>query len=583
LKKTQLCFKIRLLILKIFQGNMKIKKILLLVLVCLVIAGLASIMVLNSYKKDRQMLEVAQSMLYENKINDAKVLFSRLEYSYWIKNQARLGSIITGILSNGEYNDVPLPGKNTINIDHYYLPCLLRRLLASSAFNRCIQLVKVGRYYEVEAADLYYAAALLENGKAGEAFSLYSGLSDSLKKTFLGNRLKETFELLRAGAHSIVRDRFGKLLGTIGADRQFKFYRPQYRSFIQPVVIKEILNDEIPKGLRLSIDLDLSRLALESLGENQGSIVLIQPDTGEILAAVSDEKTGGKMGEGSSPAFEQMLEPASISKLITVTAAFRDKLDPGQEIAGMTCRGAKKYSGKVLYCPAARGKLYGLEHALAVSCNTAFADLGVKIGWEKMLEELRLFGFDSQVRNPFPLGKIIIKKGDDRALADLAIGLENTVLTPVHAALTAAVFANDGYWIYPELFYAADGFAGLSPKEIQIKNFKRKKILDENWLPAVRDGMRAVTRYGGTAGFIAPPGFRVYMKTGTGGSYRDGYHVNYIGYVPGDQGNIAFCVRVTNKRTSLRVRRAAFQTNRELLIHLQHLAAHRGENWLPKR
>jgi len=559
---------------------MKINKILLLVLACLVIAGLASIMALNSYKKNLQTLEMAQSLLFEYKINEAKTLFSRLDGSFWIKQQARLGSIIIDILSNQQHNDVPLPGKYIIDIDHYHLPSLLRRLLASSAFNQCIRLAKIGRFYELDAANLYYSAALLENGKPDEAFRCYSALTDRLKKTFLGNRLKETFQLLQAGNRSMVWDRTGKLLGTIGADRQFKFYRPQYRSFIQPVITKEILSDEIPKGLRLSIDLELSRLALESLGENQGSIVLIQPDTGEILAAVSDEKTGEKLGEGSSPAFEQMLEPASISKLITITAAFRNKLDPGQEIAGMTYWGAKRYSGKVLYSPAVHGKLQGLEDALAISSNTAFADLGVKIGWEKMLEELRLFGFDSQVKNPFSLGKIIIKKGDNRALADLAIGLENTVVTPVHAALTAAVFANDGYWVYPGLFYAPDGFVGLSPKE--IKNFKKEKILDENWLPAVRDGMRAVTTYGGTAAFIAPTDFQVYMKTGTGGNYRDGFHVNYIGYVPKDQGNIAFCVRVTNKRNSSQARQAAYQTNRELLIHLKHLAAHRGENWLPK-
>ncbi|NIM17132.1 MAG: hypothetical protein GTO45_34455 [Candidatus Aminicenantes bacterium] len=562
---------------------MKIKKILLLVLLCLVIAGLASIMIFNSYKKDRQKLELAQSLLYENKINEANALFSRLEDSFWIKNQARLGSIITSILSYDEYKDVPLPEKDTINIDHYHLPSLLRRLLSSSAFNRCTQLAKIGKFYEMEAADLYYPAALLENGKPGEAFRWYSDLSDRLKNTFLGNRLKETFELLHTGAHSIIRDRTGKLVGTIGADRQFKFYRALYRSFIQPVIIKEIINHEIPKGLRLSIDLELSRLALKSLGENQGSIVLIQPDTGEVLAAVSDEKTGEKIGDGSSPAFEQMLEPASILKLITVTAAFRNKFDPEREIAGMTCRGAKRYSGKILYCPAAQGELYGLEHALAVSCNTAFADLGVKIGWEKMLEELRLFGFDSQMKNPFALGKIIIKKGDNRALADLAIGLENTVLTPVHAALTGAVFANDGSWVYPELFYATDGFVGLSPKKIKIKRLKGVKILDEHWLPAIRNGMRAVTRYGGTAGFIAPTGFQVYMKTGTGGSYRDGFHVNYIGYVPKDQGNIAFCVRLTDKRTSFRARRAAYQTNRELLIRLKQLAAQRDMNWQPKK
>ena len=556
---------------------MKIKKILLLALVCLGIAGLASILVSSSYRKDRQTLEMAQSLLYENKINEANALFSRLEGSSWIKKPARLGSIIIDILSNDQFHGLPLPEKYTINIDHYHLPSLLRRLLASSAFDRCIQLAKVGKFYEMEAADLYYSAALLENGKPEDAFRCYPGLSDRLKKTYLGNSLKETFELLHAGAHSIVRDRTGKLLGTIDADGQFKFYRPQYRFFIQPVVIKEIINHEIPKGLRLSIDLELSQLALESLGENQGSIVSIQPDTGEVLAAVSDEKTGEKMGNGSSPAFEQMLEPASISKLITITAAYRNKLDPEQEIAGMTSQGAKRYSGKILHSPAVQGELPGMEHALAVSNNTAFADLGIKIGWEKMLEELRLFGFDSQMQNPFPLGKIITKKGNDRALADLAIGLENTVLTPVHAALTAAVFANDGYWVYPGLLSAADGFVGLSPKQIKIS--KGEKILEENWLPAVRDGMRAVTRYGGTAAFIAPPGFQVYMKTGTGGNYRDGFHVNYIGYVPGDQGNIAFCVRITDKKTSFQARRAAYQTNREFLIHLKQMVERRRRNW----
>jgi hypothetical protein len=148
---------------------MKIKKILFLLLLCLVIAGLASIMVFNSYKKDRQTLAAAQSLLYENKINKANVLFSSLEGSFWIKNQARLGSLITGILSNHQYKDVPLPEKDTINIDHYHLPSLLRKLLASSAFTRCIQLAKIGKFYEMEAADLYCSAALLENGNPGEA------------------------------------------------------------------------------------------------------------------------------------------------------------------------------------------------------------------------------------------------------------------------------------------------------------------------------------------------------------------------------------------------------------------------------
>jgi peptidoglycan glycosyltransferase len=389
----------------------------------------------------------------------------------------------------------------------------------------------------------------------------------------MGNRLKQTFAFLRAGARKIVRDRRGELVGFIGAAGEFTFYRPEYHAYFQPVVINEIKNSTIPRGFRLSIDLELSRMALESLGDKRGSIVLVKPGTGEILAAVSDEKTVKKMGGGSSPAFEQMLEPASILKLVTLTAALRKGLNPDMEITGMNCRGAKRYSGKILYCPSAQGELYGLEHALAVSCNTAFADLGVAVGWEKMLAELRLFGFDMEQENPFPFGRIIIDKGDKRALADLAIGLENTVITPVHGAFIAAVFANNGTWVYPELVSGRDGFTGLCPTRIKSIGgiAKGVRILNEEWLPPIRDAMWAVTRYGGTAAFIAPIGFQVSMKTGTGGNARNGFHINYIGFGPGDRGDIAFCVRVTGKRTSYRIRRAGYRVNRDLLTGLKRL------------
>ena len=174
---------------------MNIKKILLSVLVCLVIAAVISIVLINSYKKDLQPLELAQSLLYENKINEAKLLFSRLEESSWIKKHARLGSIITAILCDTDYKDIPLPEKDIIKIDDFHLHSLLRRQLASSAFNRCIRLANIGQFYELEAADLYYSAALLEKGKTRQAFDGYVSLSDRVKKTFPGKRLKETFVL----------------------------------------------------------------------------------------------------------------------------------------------------------------------------------------------------------------------------------------------------------------------------------------------------------------------------------------------------------------------------------------------------
>jgi penicillin-binding protein A len=562
---------------------MKNKKILLSVTLFLLASLIAAILIIDSYKKNHRQLKQAQQFIYQNKIPKASKLFHELIESRWVKEQARLGQTITAILNEEDNNSQPLPEPEAITIDDYQLYSLLKRTFRKAAFVKCIKLAELGQNYGHQGANLYLSAALLETGNTKQAYNLYRRLPDRFKYTQLGNRLKETFTLLQEGAYQIVRDRKGKLLGSIDAARKFHYHRPGYRTLIQPVIIKELLNTSIKKGVRLSIDLELSFLAYEALADQRGSIVLVKPDNGEILAAISDRRTAKKMGRASamrasarrasSPAFEQMLEPASISKLITTTAAFRNQLDPEKEIAGKKCRGSRRFDGKILYCPSARQQLESFEQALAVSCNTSFADLGVKLGWENMLAELRLFGFDSHTNNPIPMGKIIIPSGDRRSLADLSIGLENTVITPVHGAMIAAVFANNGRWFYPELVHGDDGLTGLTPHNRKsIKGVaKGKKILEESWLPAIHNAMWAVTQYRGTAGFIAPSGFTVHMKTGTGGTYRDGFHINYIGYAPADntKDNIAFCVRVNGKRSSYRVRRAGYRVNRDLLYRIK--------------
>jgi len=548
---------------------MKIKKILLTLLPVLFISLLVSLLILNSYKKAQHRLTLTQSRLRDNKIEEAKEQFYKLENSLWIKNKAHLGTLIINVLNGEKVNYSLLPDKESIFIEDYFLPQLMQRELLSASFTACINLARIGRFYRLMAADLFLAAALLEKGQSDEAIRLYSQLPVNLKNSYLGKRLAISFDLLDRGAAKIVRDRNGIILGTIDIGGEFNFHRKVYGSILQPGIINETLDSEFLKGIRLSIDLQLSSLARLRLGNHRGSIVLVEPETGEILAAVCDKRTAKQMGNGSSPPFEQMLEPASISKLITITAAFRNKLNIEEQIDRINCRGFKRYSGKILYCPAAKGKLHGLNHALAVSCNIAFADLAVKVGWEKMLEELRLFGFDNQTATPYPLGDIIIGQGDDRNLADLGIGLENTVVTPLHTALIAAVFANDGYWVSPQLFHAGDGLIGISPQK--QSPLPRAKILFEEWLPAIREAMWTVTRDGGTAAYVAPFGSPVYMKTGTGGNYRDGFHINYIGYTSTKLGTIAFSVRITGKRTSFRARKAGYEVTKHLLSALNSL------------
>jgi peptidoglycan glycosyltransferase len=293
---------------------------------------------------------------------------------------------------------------------------------------------------------------------------------------------------------------------------------------------------------------------------------MLEPTTGEILAAVSDSQSQRR---NAIPAFEQLREPASISKLITTTAALRAGLDADAEIAKMECNGAERYHGGILYCSYKAGPLRGLNRAMAVSCNIAFANLGVRIGRTQLLGELRRFGFDRQAVSGINFGRVEGAIRNDRDLADLSIGLEATSITPLHAALIAAAFANGGIMPEPRVAHASDGLLGLSP--VLSETEKGRIVVDPEMAAIGVASMEAVTRFGGTGYNLAPAGFTFAMKTGTAADGRTGYHTNYIGFFPVADPQVAFCVRVTHQRTSNRVRRASVMVMRRLFQNLDTL------------
>ena len=79
--------------------------------------------------------------------------------------------------------------------------------------------------------------------------------------------------------------------------------------------------------------------------------------------------------------------------------------------------------------------------------------------------------------------------------------------------------------------------------------------------------MEAVATFG-TGASLAPRGFALAMKTGTAAEPGRGYHVNYIGAGPLPDPTFAFCVRVTNERSSPAVTRAAREVTARLLAAL---------------
>jgi peptidoglycan glycosyltransferase len=413
-------------------------------------------------------------------------------------------------------------------------------------------------------ADLYAAALAFERGDEAGARARARTSRVSLDSRGLGSRLQRALAARDAGAVTLLLDRRGELAATVDHDGRLAG-TPDTAPLLAGVLERLGTARDGPAA-RLTVDLALSRLARQALGAVRGSIVIVDPASGAVRAAVSDARTASTEG---AAAFEQRREPASIAKVLTAAAAYRAGKDADAEIGRMTCTGVGRYGGKPLWCAWPAGPLQGLDHALAVSCNVAFANLGVPLGAERLVEEYRLWGFDAEVSRLLGAAGRVHTPVTPRQTADLAIGLEQVDVTPLHAALLAAVVANGGRLPEPMLWLGRCGGLGLATDEVPAS--AGSAVLEPTVARRLRRAMQAAAESGTGAG-LAPPGFPVAMKTGTAAQRGVGYHVNYIGFGPLPEPSVAFCVRVTHEPTSPAVTRAAREVTRRLL---QLLAAGR--------
>ena len=407
---------------------------------------------------------------------------------------------------------------------------------------------------------LYAAALAFERGDETAARAIAAESSVPMASRGLGARLQRALGARNAGASTFLLDRHGELVATVA--------RGAVAAEIDAAPFLAGVLERLPalpagEAVRLSIDLSLSRAAREALDGRRGSIVLLEPRTGEVLVAVSDESTSAAEG---AAAFTQKREPASVAKVLTAAAAYRAGIDADAEIARMTCTGVERYGGRPLWCAWPAGPLAGLDHALAVSCNVAFANLGVRVGARRLVDEYRRWGFDGDAGVLLGAsGRVHTSPRTARQLADLSVGLELADVTPLHAALLAVVVANEGRLPEPVLVTGSCGPLGLA--DSPLPRPAGREVLAPAIARRLGQAMGAAAAYGTGAG-LAPPGFPIAVKTGTAAERGSGYHVNYIGAGPWPHATIAFCLRVTDERSSPAVTRAAREVAHRLLAAL---------------
>ena len=164
------------------------------------------------------------------------------------------------------------------------------------------------------------------------------------------------------------------------------------------------------QDVRLTIDRSLQQAAVDQLKGKHGAVVILNPQTGDVLALysepsyslaeVDDEATWIRLeaNERDKPLVSRALGayyiPGSTFKTVTMTAAFL----AGEQDTEFTCSGAGYYAAQganVIFDDGGPGEVHGrigIDTAYEVSCNQYFAQMGVKLGAEKLKRAAQLLG-----------------------------------------------------------------------------------------------------------------------------------------------------------------------------------------------
>lgn len=328
--------------------------------------------------------------------------------------------------------------------------------------------------------------------------------------------------------------------------------------------------------LHLGLDIKTQLIAEELMQGKVGSVVAIEPQTGEILALVSSPNWDPRslIGKDRSKNYQKLLKdpnkplmnratqaqysPGSTFKLLQALAGLQEKVISPQ--TQYVCNGP---STRPIRCTHSHGTLVNLEEGIEQSCNPYFWSLYrdmlqkdgygddnslFKNNYKEWIDHMKSFGLGSklsgtdireQSSGALPsiglYDKIYGSTGWKAiTIRSLSIGQGEILVTPLQLANMVAAVANKGYYITPHL-----------NRNDSMKSNVNQTSIDEEHFDVVHRGMERVMT-DGTGKWYNVPELQICGKTGTVQNPHGKDHALFVGFAPKDDPKIAIAVAVEN-------------------------------------
>jgi penicillin-binding protein 2 len=296
------------------------------------------------------------------------------------------------------------------------------------------------------------------------------------------------------------------------------------------------------QDLKLTIDIDLQRIAELALGEANGAVVAMDPRNGQILALVSHpnydpnafsvrigrEEWNQLVTDPRHPmmnkAIQDQLAPGSTFKIIMSAAGLQEGVAQDMRV---NCVGGGTFYGRFFKCDQHHGTL-SIGQAISLSCDTFFYALAQKLGIDTIAKYATAFGLGSKTGIDLPGEmsgimpstqwemKTYHQKWYPGSTISVGIGQGEVTVTPLQLARALGGIASDGHFVRPHVVFQdqlpaqfhhaiLDSFPGSGEKEFPLN--------PDTWT-IITDGMAAATTTG-TAAAAHLDGIDFAGKTGT--------------------------------------------------------------------